>query len=40
MKRLHVALVLVLGLCMAGVRVVSAKDKDSEDKVGDTAFSL
>jgi hypothetical protein len=30
---------LVLGLCVAGVMAVSAKDKDSDDKVGDTAFS-
>lgn len=41
MKHLHVALALGLGLCLAGVTVASAKDKarDSEDKVGDTAFS-
>ena len=39
MKRLHVALVLVLGLCVAGGMAAFAKDKDSEDKVGDTAFS-
>lgn len=37
MKRMHMALALVLGLCVAGVMAVSAKD--SEDKVGDTAFS-
>ncbi len=39
MKRLPVALALALGLCVAGVMAASAKDKDSEDKVGDTAFS-
>lgn len=39
MNQLHVAAALVLGLCVAGVTVVSAKDKDSDDKVGDTAFS-
>jgi hypothetical protein len=30
---------IVLGLCVVGVMAVSAKDKDSDDKVGDTAFS-
>lgn len=41
MKRLHVALALALGLCVAGVMAASAKnkDKDSNDKVGDTAFA-
>jgi hypothetical protein len=39
MKRLQVALALALGLCVAGVTAASAKDKNSEDKVGDTAFS-
>ena len=39
MKRLPVILALVLGLCMSGVIAASARDKDSEDKVGDTAFS-
>ncbi len=41
MKRLHVALALTLGLCVAGVMAAYAKDKDedSDDKVGDTAFS-
>lgn len=39
MKRLHLAMALGLGLCVAGVLAASAKDKDSDDKVGDTAFS-
>jgi hypothetical protein len=41
MKRIHVAAALALGLCVAGVMNACAKDKDndSDDKVGDTAFS-
>jgi hypothetical protein len=39
MKRLQIVLVLALGLCVAGGMAASAKDKDSDDKVGDTAFS-
>jgi hypothetical protein len=39
MKWLRVALAVSLGLCVAGIMTVSAKDKDSEDKVGDTAFT-
>ena len=38
MKRLHVALALAVGLCVAWTMAASAKDK--EDKVGDTAFSV
>jgi hypothetical protein len=39
MKRLRVALAFFLGLCVVGVMAASAKDKDSDDKVGDTAFA-
>ena len=41
MKRLHVALALALGLCVAWTLAASAKDKhkETDDKVGDTAFS-
>jgi len=39
MKRVPVALAMALGLCVAGVVSAPAKDKDSDDKVGDTAFS-
>ena len=39
MKRLNVIIAVVLGLCVAWTWAASAKDKDDNDKVGDTAFS-
>jgi hypothetical protein len=39
MKHLHGAMALGLGLCLAGVLAGTVRAKDSDDKVGDTAFS-